>query len=222
MSTAITRSPGRRAVRPRVPRGIRLFGRARSLPAYAAGTVIVALLAWWAGEWLVSRPMSAGAIDRGPVVAFAPLAIAILVATTLFAADEELESTAARRMRRLRLVLVILLTVVGAAAVAVTGLEERTVYGAVELTRNTLGCVGMVVVAAPLLGGRLAWAPVFGYVATGYFAAPGPLEPETGWWAWPSQSSGSTSAWWACGTWFVAGVAVYAWKGSRHRRSVDS
>lgn len=221
--TAVAEMRGRHASRaPRTMRGIGLFGRVRNLPAFAVGVVVVALLAWWAAEWLSSRPESSGATDRGPVVALAPLTLAILVSTTLFAADEELERTGAWPWRRVRLGQVACLTVVGAAAVAVTGLEEPTVYGAVELVRNCLACVGMVAVAAPVVGGRLAWSPAFVYVVAVHMAAPRPVLPDTGWWTWPVQLSGSTPAWWACLTWYVVGVAAYARWGSRPRRSDDT
>lgn len=223
--TAVTGARGRharRTVRGPAARGAPLFARARNVPAFVAGVVVLAPLAWWAGEWLVNRPMSGGPADRGVVATLAPLALAVLVSTTLFAADEELERTGAWPWPRVRLAQVVVLTVVGAAAVAVTGLEDPRIYGAVELARNSLACVGMVAAAAPAVGGRLAWAPAFGYVLTVRFVAPWPIDPDTGWWTWPVQPAASTSAWWACATWYVVGVVAYAWWGSRARRSDDT
>lgn len=202
--------------------GAVLFGRARRVPEFLAGTVAVALLAWWAGEWLMSRPTSSGPIDRLPVALLAPLVVAVLVASTLIAADEELERTGARRWRRERLMHVLVLVTVGGAAVSVGALVPSTGYGAAELARNTLGCVGMVTLFTPFLGGRLAWTPAFGYVAIAYFVGPQPIESDTGWSMWPVQVSGSTSTWWVCAAWFVVGVTAYVWKGSRARRWNDA
>lgn len=199
-----------------------LFGRARHLPAFAVAVVVICLLAWWAGEWLSSQEMFDGPRARPPVTALAPLLLAVAVSATLYAADEELERTAAWRWPRLRAAQVVVLTTLAGAAVAGTALEDPNVYGAVEVARNTLACVGMITMAAPIIGGRLAWAPAFGYVTTIYLLAPKPVEPDTGWWTWPTQMSNSHSAWWAATAWFTLGLLMFAWQGSRPRRSEDT
>lgn len=217
------RRPGDRAShRGGASHGVILFARARSLPQFCIGLVVAVLLAWWAGEWLSSHPEFGGATARVPVVALAPLVLSVLVSMSLYAADEELERTGARAWRRLRGVVVVALTAVGAAGLAVTALEDADTYGAIELVRNSLACVGMVALAGPIVGGRLAWSPAFVYVATAYITAPRPLPLGTGWWTWPVQSSPSDSAWWAAAAWFVVGVVVYARWGSRPRRWDDT
>src|SRR5699024_2473527 len=150
-----------------------------------------------------------------PVVALAPLVLSVLASMSLYAADEELERTGARAWSRLRIAMIIGLTAVGAAGLAMTALEDADTYGAFELVRNSLACVGMVALAAPIISGRLAWSPAFVYVAAVYMAAPRPLLPETGWWTWPVQQSQSDPAWWAAAAWFIAGAVVYARWGSR-------
>lgn len=195
--------------------------RARNVPAFALGAAVVALIAWAAADWLSSRPNLDGAISRLMVVATAPALAAAILSSTLGAADEELERSTARPWRPIRAVHVVVLTALAAAALALTGLSEPRIYGAHELVRNTVGCVGMVAAAAPLVGAKLAWAPATAYPVVVTIVAPRPLDPDTSWWTWPVQLSAADQAWWAASCWFAVGLVLYAVFGASAGRDRD-
>lgn len=196
----------------------RLHLRARNVPEFLLGLLALALLAWWAADWLASRPYFDGPRARPPVAALAPVLAALLLSVTLGSADEELERSTARPWRRIRPFHVAVLTILGAAALASTGLWEPGEYGAYELVRNTTASVGMVAAATAVLGSKLAWTPLFGYVVAVYVAAPKPPQPATSWWTWPVQPSSATPAWWVAVSWFVVGLVLYGWYGARAAR----
>jgi hypothetical protein len=194
---------------------IRLHVRARYGPGVAAALVPLTVLAWAGAEWLSSRPYFDGPEARPPVAALAPVVAAVLVSVTLTGADEDLERSAARPWSPIRLVHVLVVTAVCAGALAVTGLWEPARYGAYELVRNTVSCVGMVTVATALAGAARAWAPLLAYVGVAYLVAPKPVAAETAWWAWPVQPASAAGAWWAAAAWFAAGLVLYARNGAR-------
>lgn len=196
--------------------------RARNVPAYVLGLLILTLLAWWAADWLSSRPYFDGPRARPPVAGLAPALAAVLMSVTLGAADEELERSTARPWRRIRLVHVTALTTSAAFALASTGLWEADEYGAYELVRNTATCAGMVAGAAAVVGAKLAWAPVFTYVVAVYIAAPKPPQPQTSWWTWPVQPSSASPSWWTAVAWLAVGSALYAARGARAARDRDA
>jgi hypothetical protein len=201
---------------------IRLHVRARHGPGLIAGLVLVALLAWAAGEWLSSRPYLPGPDARPPVAALAPALAAVLVSVTLAGADEELERSTAWRWRPVRLAHVLVTTAAAAAALALTGLWEPARYGGYELARNTVACMGLILVATSLIGAARAWVPVVAYVGVAYLAAPKPVVEETAWWAWPVQPASAGGAWWAAAAWFAAGLVLYAQGGARATADGDA
>lgn len=193
---------------------MRLHVRARYGPGTAAGLVLSTLLAWAAAEWLSSRPYLPGPEARPPVAALAPVLTAVLVSVTLTGADEELERSTARPWRPIRLAHVLVATTVCACGLALTGLWEPARYGAYELARNTVACVGIVTVATALVGAARAWAPLLAYVGVVYLTAPRPVVAATAWWAWPVQPASAGAAWWAAAAWFAAGIVLYARNGA--------
>jgi hypothetical protein len=206
---------GQRARRAGRARFVLLHLRARNTPLIGAGLVAVALLAWAAAHWLVTREFSTGARERWPVAALAPLLGGVLVSVGFAGADEELERTAAVRWRPIRLLQVMLATAAVGAALALTGLWEPRVYGAFELVRNTAAVVGAVALAAAVLGARLAWVPVASYVLV--VMSIGPRDPGTAWWTWPVQPWASPPAVWSAATLLALGGAAYACVPGRSR-----
>jgi hypothetical protein len=198
--------------------GPRLHLRARGALFFAAGVVGVAAAGWWAADWLVHREWLGGADARIPVVAAAPLLGAVLAATGLGGADEELERSTAVPWRRIRALHILAVTAVLGVALAMIGLWEPRTYGAFELVRNVSGYLGMVAGASAVLGARLAWAPAFGYAAVVYLAAPKPLRPETAWWTWPLQPWSASMAARTAAALFFAGIILYANFGPRASR----
>ncbi|PSK92999.1 hypothetical protein CLV30_13126 [Haloactinopolyspora alba] len=191
-----------------------LHCRARSAPAVLLGMLVVTLLAWWLADWLVHQSYAQGPLARRSVVVLAPVLAAALVSVSLAGADDELERSTAWRWRRIRTVHVTIATVVCSAALTLTALWEPARYGAYELVRNTVACVGMAAVAACVLGAGLAWVPVLGYAAV-VFVVGGTPAPDSAWWTWPVQLSDVPGAWWAAGVWWSVGTVLYGLLGAR-------
>ncbi|WP_433793498.1 hypothetical protein [Actinoplanes sp. CA-252034] len=188
---------------------IRLHLRARGVPAFAAGLLVVAALVATAMRFLATRPFFDPVEARTPVLAVGPLLAAMLLGPTLAGADEWLERGVPVPWRLIR-------TGHLAAAVTITaGLLALAGHGDAALIRNTLGCVGLVAAGAALIGTRLAWLPVLAYVCAVYAAAPpldgGPAQI----WAWPVQPSTAPLAWWPVLAVFTAGTALYVLRGAR-------
>lgn len=193
---------------------------ARGVPAFLVGLAVVAVLAWAAGGWLVSRPYFGGAVARIPVVALAPLLAAVLLGPSLAGADEDLERGTPLPWRVWRACHVLLAALLCAAVLSLAGLADPHTFGAYALVRNTLGHTGLVVGAAALLGVRLAWLPVFCYGCAVYAAAPRGTDRVTAIWAWPVQPSSATVSWLVVGVLFVAGTAAYVLLGAGGRWSM--
>ncbi|SCF20793.1 hypothetical protein GA0074695_4343 [Micromonospora viridifaciens] len=189
--------------------------RARGGPVFGVGLGLAALLAWGAGHWLATRPYFSGPVARLPVVLLAPLLAAVLLAPTLAGADDELERGTALPWQRWRLGHLLLAAAAIGGLLALTGLRAPEVFGAYALSRNTLGCVGLVAVGAALLGARLAWLPAFGYVCAIYAAGPRQVGGAAGVWAWPAQPSSVTSSWLTACTLFAFGTLWYAVRGAQ-------
>ncbi|WP_327039827.1 hypothetical protein [Micromonospora maris] len=190
---------------------------ARGGPAFLVGLVVIAVLAWVAGSWLAARPYFGGSVARIPVVALAPLLVAVLLGPSLAGADEELERGTPLPWRVWRTGHVLLAAVLSAAVLSLAGLADPHTFGAYALVRNTLGHTGLVVGAAALLGVRLAWLPAFCYGCAVYAAAPRGTDRVTAVWAWPVQPSSATVPWLVVGVLFVAGTAAYVLLGANGR-----
>ncbi|MFW5899112.1 MAG: hypothetical protein ACOCUN_01440, partial [Jiangellaceae bacterium] len=200
---------------------VALHLRARGAPAFAGGLAVVTLASWSAAHWLTSREWSGGAIERWPVVAVAPAVTAALASTGLAGSDEELERTTAVPLRRIRVLHVIIVAAVAGAALGLIGLWEPRTYGAFELARNTVACVGAAALTAVVFGARLAWGPVCAYVGVVTLVAPVPLVPGSSWWAWPVHPWSAELAAWTAGALFAAGLLLYGRLGPRPSRDED-
>ncbi|AYY13900.1 hypothetical protein EF847_15540 [Actinobacteria bacterium YIM 96077] len=185
----------------------------------AAGVAAVALVAWWAAGWLVNLEWTGGADARVPVVVGAPLLGSVLVSAGLEGKDEEFERSLAVRWPVFRSIHVAGAALAIGAPLAVTGLWEPRVYGAFELVRNTLGFLGLVTLAAVVVGARLAWFLPFGFAGVIYIATPQPLTEATAWWTWPVQQWSSGVAAWTAAALFVVGTLAYVVLGSRRAHS---
>jgi hypothetical protein len=191
---------------------IRLHLRARGVPLFLAGLIVTAALAAAAARWLATSVHFDGPGARVPVVVLAPLLAAILLGPTLAGADESLERSLPVPWRLIRSGHLMAAAVVIPAALAAAGLPDPAIYGLYALTRNTLGCLGLVAGAAALLGARLAWLPAFGYVCAVYAAAPA---RDGGWeeiWAWPVQPSTAGVSWLTAVAVCAAGATLHITK----------
>jgi hypothetical protein len=144
------------------------------------------------------------------VAALAPLIGAVVLSNGLGGADEELERTAALRWRPIRAVHVAVAVIAVGAGLALTGLQEPSTYGAYELARNSAACIGLVTLGTAVLGVRLGWIPVVGYVLLMLAVA-----PEAAWLTWPNQMWTSEPANWAAAVVAIVGGLGYIWFGAR-------
>ncbi|MFC7531411.1 hypothetical protein [Actinoplanes sp. GCM10030250] len=192
-----------------------LLLRARRLPGFAVGLLVVALLAAGAAHWLATRTYFDGPGARVPVVILAPLLAALLLGPTLAGPDELLERSLPVRWRLIRTGHLLGAAAAILAALAAAGLPDPGIYGVYALGRNTLGCIGLIAGAAALLGARLAWVPAFSYVCAVYAAAPA---RDGGWedvWAWPVQPSTADLSWPTALAAFTIGATLYIRSGAR-------
>ncbi|MFF7964467.1 hypothetical protein ACFZC3_03745 [Streptomyces sp. NPDC007903] len=189
-----------------------LYARSRALPLSLVALAATTGFAVWA----------AGALDayldpdrRVPVVALAPLLAAAVIGASLHTASDELDRTAVRPWWRRRLAHVIALTALASAMLSPAVAGHADTFGPPAMIRNTLGCVGVTVLAAVVLGARLSWLPAFGYVSAVYLASSGAHGRAATVWAWPVQPGQQPGAWAAALTAFALGTALYAVRGAR-------
>lgn len=194
------------------PTGRMLYARSRGIPVALAILAATAGLAVWAAYGLDAY------LDpkrRVPVVALAPLLASAVISTSFHQYADELDRTAVRPWWPRRLAHLLALTALAAASLALAVLGHTTEFGAPAMVRNTLGAVGIATASAALIGARLSWLPTFAYLSAIYLGAPG---VHGGWaavWAWPMQPGRQPAAWATAGVAYVAGAALYAWRGSR-------
>lgn len=192
--------------------GLLLYARSRTVPRALAVLLATGVLAVWAAHGLDAY------VDpdrRVPVVALAPLFAAAVIGSSLHTASDELDRTAVRPWWQRRLAHLLALTALAAALLSVSVLGHTSVFGPPAMIRNILGSTGLTAAAAAVLGARLSWLPVFGYVSAVYLGAGGAQRAASTVWAWPVQPGGERGAWAAALTAFVVGGALYVVRGAR-------
>ncbi|MEU0113568.1 hypothetical protein ABZ137_07500 [Streptomyces bobili] len=188
-----------------------LYARSRALPwalAALAGTVALA-------GWAALRTGTAA--DPGRVralVALAPMLAAAVIGASLYAPFDELDRTAVRPWWPRRLAHLLAPAAVAGALLTLTVLDDGLALGPAPLLRNLLGCTGITAAAAVLLGARLSWLPVLGYVGA-VIPAAGVGGRAVTVWAWPVQPGDRPWAWLTAVTAFLLGTALYAARGAR-------
>ncbi|MET9829133.1 hypothetical protein ABZ078_07440 [Streptomyces sp. NPDC006385] len=195
-----------------------LYARSRAVPRTLAALVATAALAVWAAHGLDAY------LDpdrRVPVVALAPLAAAAVIGMSLYTASDELDRTAVRPWWRRRLLHLLALTALAAALLPWAVLGHTSSFGPPAMIRNTLGCVGLTAASAVLLGARLSWLPVFGYVSAVYVGAAGLRGNSVPVWAWLVQPAGQWDAWLVALVAFAAGGVLYLRRGARAEEARD-
>jgi len=192
---------------------VRLYARSRGLRltlVSLAGTAVFAL--WTSNRGAGSSPEPGWA---SPVVALLPSLAAVTIGAGLHAPSDELDRTAVRAWWSRRLVHLLALTAVAGVLLPLTVRGDGLGFAPAAVIRNLLGCVGLTAAGAALWGARLSWLPAFCHAGTALLAADAAHGRVVGVWAWPVQPGQSPAAWWAAGTAFVLGTALYAVRGSR-------
>ncbi len=132
-----------------------------------------------------------------------------------------MERSTAAPWRPMRAVHLTALAVLLAGVLALTALSEPGTFGAHVLVRNTMAGVGVLAAMATVVGARLAWAPLFAFVAVVEVAGRG-AGPASAWWTWPAQPSDVDAAAWVAAALFLGGLCAYALFGARAERHPDT
>lgn len=193
--------------------GALLHLRARRVGSVALGLLILTIASWWAADWLASRTYFGGAVARPPVAGLAPLMAAVLVSLTLAGADIDLDRTTSRLTARYRTAHTVVAVTTVCTLMALAATDTPQTFGSYGLIRNSLGLIGMVLLAATVLPAALAWAPAFTYSFAIYLAAPRTPQAGSPWWAWSMQPGGLDPSWIVASALLAAGAAAYALRG---------
>ncbi|MER6999643.1 hypothetical protein [Streptomyces sp. NPDC000410] len=191
-----------------------LHARSRALPVTLSVLVTTAVAAAWCA-WRLQASEAFDHTARVPVVVLAPLLAASAIGTSLFTHSDELDRTAVRPWppRRLRQLLGLTAFAGLVLALSVPGHPEE--FGAPAMVRNLLGAAGVTAGTAALLGARISWLPLTAYLSAVYLAAPGVPGGAAAVWAWPMQPGPQVAAWVVALSAYVAGGALYVWRGAR-------
>lgn len=200
---------------PVAPAGAVLHLRERRMGWVALGLLALTVTAGWSAGWLSTRPYLGGADARVPVVAFASLLAAVLISLTLAGADVDLTRTASRLTARHRAVHGAVAAAAVCALLALVATDTPQTFGSYALIRNSLGLIGMVLLAAAILPAALTWAPALVYTLVIYLAAPSGQGHGAQWWAWIVQPGGPDPSWVVSIALLATGVVLYARGGSR-------
>ncbi|MFJ6846042.1 hypothetical protein ACIQRE_25635 [Streptomyces griseoluteus] len=192
--------------------GLPLYARSRALPRTLAALAATTGFAVWA----------AGSLDawldpyrRVPVVALAPLLAAAVIGASLRSDSDELDRTAVRPWWPRRLAHLLALTALASALLTPVVAGHAETFGPPVMARNVLGCVGIVALAAVVLGARLSWLPAFAYVSAACLASSGARGRAATVWAWPVQPGAQPGDWAAALAAFALGAVLYAVRGAR-------
>lgn len=195
--------------------GAVLHLRGRRAGWVVIGVLVLAAVSWWSAGWLASRTYFDGPLARPPVAVLAPLVAAVMVSATLAGGDIELDRTAARLTATHRAAHALVAAVTVAAVLGAVATDTPETFGSYALIRNSLGLIGLVLLAAAFLSAGLAWAPALTYSVVVYLAAPRTPRAGSSWWAWPMQRGGPDPSWLVAVALLAAGVTAYAWRGPR-------
>lgn len=186
-----------------------LWLKVRRARASALSIAAVAVTTLLTGDVLIPLPgLLSGTGLAVPLLALAPMAVAVVIALGLSSTDAALERTAVRRMRVLD----------AAYAAAVAGLTliaclTSAIWADVPLGivagRNAVGYIGLMLLGGRILGrhaaalvpaGLILFMALFGGDASGH--------PR--WWAWPMRDTSESFTWAAAGALLVAGLLWWA------------
>lgn len=181
------------------------------------GVLVLAAASWWSAGWLTSRTYFDGPLARPPVAVLAPLIAAVMVSTTLAGSDIELDRAASRLTGPRRIAHALTAAATVAVVLGVVATDAPETFGSYALVRNSLGLIGMVLLAAALMPAVLSWAPTLTYTVVVYLAAPRVPHVGSPWWAWPMQRGGPDASWIVAVALLVAGATTYAIHGPDSR-----
>lgn len=201
-----------------------LYLRSRRAAYVTGGILGVALCAWGLGSWVLSIPgVGAKSEPFVYIQVFAPVLAACMVGASAYSPFGETERTTTRLLPSLRFGHLAGLTLCAIVAFVFTvlawklGGEEQSRM-VLTLIRNLAGFSGLTLLAAWIVGGRLAW--VLPLVFSMYALIRG-LKPDgTEWarWAWPMRPVSDELSWAISLVLLVVGFVVICAYGGRQMR----
>lgn len=183
-----------------------LYVRGRGVPLALLVVAAVSLLAARTAVYLVGLPQFDG-MARLPVAVAAALGTAVTLAATLHSPTPELEATCPSPWRAWQGMHAAVVLLAGTALLAPA--LPATTYGAGVLLRGFLGLLGLALLAALVVGPRLAWTLPCAYAATVYLAAGAGDAALRSVWAFQQQPAGNTAAWFTA--LILAAAGLLAW-----------
>ncbi|GAA3392630.1 hypothetical protein [Streptomyces roseoviridis] len=170
------------------------FARSRGLPVAAATALALAVVTTVFTGSRVTLPDLRHLVDFSvPVAAVAPVAYAVVLATTLHTPQADLEHLSARPVPLLRRLHLVALTLLATALAALPLLSGSPAEIFAVSARNAAGHLGLAAVGARLFGTGLSWLlPLATFGPTLLLGVAEDNTPE--WWAWSIHGPSSTDA----------------------------
>jgi hypothetical protein len=192
---------------------VRLYVTSRGGQAALLGMPVIAVLGHVVGT---NADLSVdGSALVVALLVLVPLLTTVLAGATLESPSEELDHTAALPWGPVRAAHGLLCLLVTAAVSAGAGAQWPSSSG---LARNAIGFMGVTLVCAAFLRGRLAVLVLCVYVAAVYPSAGESPSGVSRLWAWFLFSGGSGAANAVAAALALAGVVLWSTSGSRRRR----
>ena len=191
-----------------------LYLRSRRAGYACAGVSSVALLAWAVGWAILVQPVVVVKY-LSPVLIFAALLVACLVAASMGSPFGEAETTASFPLSALRLGhLGGMLGWSTLLLLVVTLLWGRPSVAPL-FVRDLAGLSGMAFITARLLGARLSWTLPVAFVAIIPLVGDGSGDSRWAWWAWVDQPTTDPFSWALALALFVVGSWTACSSGAR-------
>lgn len=158
------------------------------------------------GSAIAATPSPAGATLAA--ACFFALAVPVAVGWGCARGDSQLESVSVRPIQALDLLLVAL--AVGITSVVALAMQQAALALAGSIAaRNVLAYLGIMLLAYPLVGWRVATIVPSVYVLTVAIAGRGEDILHPAWWAWIAADGGDRTSWVVTITLLGAGICAY-------------
>lgn len=171
-------------------RVLRLYLRSRRWGAALLWMLVVAVVAWLAGDGNVRLPGAPATQSLSvPVLALMPALATFAIGMTGFSPWGELEGAASRSLPRLRAAHVLALMLWGCLTLWPAAARVELIGAEWAMVRNVVGFGGLACLGARLSGHSLSWIPTLLFILIlGSFGtlADGSVLRWV-WWAWPLQ-----------------------------------
>ncbi|MEU4562191.1 hypothetical protein AB0F72_27725 [Actinoplanes sp. NPDC023936] len=191
--------------------GLRRHLEARGAAATLLAVSVAALAMAYSAGWFKDGDFAPG--WWWPIVTAGPLLAVTFVARTLAGADVALERSTARQRPALRAAHVVAGLLVAVVPPALAGLAALGTDATVVVVRNSIGLLGLVLLASGVMRAGTSWMPALGYTV---FVLASPPRQEHGaalWWGWPMQPGDIAVPWTIAVVLLVAGAAAYLRRG---------